>query len=103
LIHVVATVELHPNSRSNFLAEFATVEPLVRAEEGCLEYFACVDQPSGLSAQIPLRPDVVTIIEQWASVNALAAHAVAAHMKAYRQRVGHLVMKTTLQVLGKPT
>jgi quinol monooxygenase YgiN len=101
LIHVVATVELHPNSRSNFLAEFAIVEPLVRAEEGCLEYCACIDQASGLAAQVPMRPDVVTIIERWSSVHALGAHAVAAHMKSYRQRVAHLVMKTTLQVLSK--
>jgi quinol monooxygenase YgiN len=103
LIHVVATVELHPHSRSKFLAEFAAVEPLVRAEEGCLEYCACIDQPSGLSTQIPLRPYVVTIVERWTTLNALAAHAVAAHMKAYRQKVADLVVKTTLQVLGKPS
>jgi quinol monooxygenase YgiN len=102
LIHVIATVELHPNSRSKFLAEFATVEPLVRAEEGCVEYCAYIDEPSGLAPQIPVRPDVVTIIEQWTSMNALTAHAVAGHMKAYRQRVAHLVVKTSLQVLRKP-
>ena len=56
-----------------------------------------------LPAQVPLRPDVVTIIEKWASLNALAAHAVAPHMQAYRKRVAHLVLKTSLQVLVSPS
>ena len=103
MIHVVATVELHPHSRQNFLAEFETVTAAVRAEDGCHEYAAYIDTPSGLPAQVPLRPDVVTIIEKWASLEALGAHAVAPHMLAYRKRVAHLVVKTSLQVLASPS
>ena len=103
MIHVVATVELRPQSRELFLAEFQALEPLVRAEEGCREYCEYIDVPSGLGPQIPLRPNVVTIIEKWASMDALAAHAIASHMQAYRQRVAHLVLKTSLQVLARPS
>jgi quinol monooxygenase YgiN len=103
VIHVIATVELRPQARQQFLAEFQTLKPLVRAEEGCLEYCEYIDVPSGLGPQIPLRSDVVTIIEKWASMEALAAHAIASHMQAYRQRVVHLVLKTSLQVLVSPS
>jgi quinol monooxygenase YgiN len=102
VIHVVATVELRPQARERFLAEFETLKPAVRAEQGCLEYCAYIDVASGLAPQIPLRPDVVTIIEKWASLSALAAHAIAPHMQAYRQRVAHLVQSTSLQVLASP-
>ena len=43
---------------------------------------------------------MVTIIEKWASLPALAAHAVAPHMQTYRLRVADYVVKTTLQVLA---
>ena len=102
MIQVVATVELHPDSRKAFLAEIDTLTPTVQAEDGCLAYCAYVDVASGLAAQTPPRPDAVTIIEQWTNLSALLAHAVAPHMQAYRKRVANLVVKTILQVLGRP-
>jgi quinol monooxygenase YgiN len=102
LIHVVATVELHPNVRPSFLAALHSLTPQVQAEVGCLAYRPCIDIPSGLAPQIPQRPDTVTIIEKWAILDALKAHAIAPHMQAYRARVAPLVAKTTLQVLAEP-
>jgi quinol monooxygenase YgiN len=102
VILVVATVELKPNVRPSFLAELRQLQPQVHAEAGCLEYRPCIDTPSGLGPQLPVRPDVVTIMERWASLDALRAHAVAAHMQAYRERVKPLVLKTTLHVLTEP-
>lgn len=99
MIHVIATVELHPGKRDAFLAEFARVVPDVHAEAGCLEYGAAIDVASGLGPQLPLRPDVVTIVEKWETLEALKAHAVAPHMGAYRSRVKDFIVKMTLQVL----
>lgn len=100
MIAVVATVELRPGTRERFLAELAALAPEVRREAGCIEYTATLDMTSGLAAQLPLRTDVVTIIEKWDSLPALAAHAVAPHMQAYRLHVADYVVKTTLQVLA---
>ena len=99
MIHVIATVELQPQSREAFLREFALLVPQVRAENGCIEYGGAVDIASGLSAQLPVRADVVTVIEKWSNLEALMAHASAPHMKAYRERVKTLVARTTLYVL----
>lgn len=100
MIHVIATVELHPNSRDAFFKEFTQVVPHVRAEDGCIEYGGAIDTATSIPVQVPLRPDVAIVVEKWASLNALNAHLVAPHMKAYRERVKPYVVRTTLQVLA---
>ena len=99
MVHVVATIEVTPGKRADLLAEFAKLVPLVRAEDGCIEYGAAVDLPTPIPVQAPPRPDVVVVIEKWAGLDALQAHLRAPHMADYRQRVAGLVARVTLQVL----
>ncbi len=100
MIHVIATIELNSGTRDAFLQEFRTLVPLVRAEAGCLEYGAAVDVPSGLSIQVPVRENVVTVVEKWESIEALKAHSQAPHMVAYRPKVKDFIRGTQLQVLA---
>lgn len=99
MIHVIATIEAKAGRREALLTEFRKVVPLVRAEAGCLEYGPAVDMASGIAAQIPLRDQVLTVVEKWANLDALRAHLAAPHMTAYRDRVQDLVAGVTLQVL----
>jgi quinol monooxygenase YgiN len=99
MIHVIATIELVDGKRQAFLQEFRKLVPFVRAEAGCLEYGPAVDVASGIGAQVPLRENVVTVVEKWADLPALKAHLVAPHMQEYRPRVKEIVKSTTLQVL----
>ena len=99
MIHVIATIELVPGARDGFLREFRQVQPAVQREEGCLEYSAAIDLATGLAAQAPVRPDVVTIVEKWASLAALQAHLTAPHMLAYRPRVKDFVKMVRLTIL----
>jgi quinol monooxygenase YgiN len=99
MIHVIATIELVEGQREAFLKEFRAVVPQVRAEAGCLEYGPTVDAASGIGGQGAPRPDVVTVVEKWTDLEALKAHLVAPHMRAYRPRVKTLVKSTTLQIL----
>lgn len=100
MIHVIATLQLKPNSRERVLRELEAVSAEVRREDGCLEYGAAVDIESGQARQIPMRLDVITVIERWRDLPALQAHSVAPHMQAFRQRIGDAVISTTLQVLS---
>jgi quinol monooxygenase YgiN len=100
MVVVLATIELHPGKRSDFLAEFRKIVPKVRAEEGCHEYFPAVDTVSGLPVQGPARDDVVVVIEKWESVAALEAHLIAPHMMEYRPKVKEFVKKVYLQILS---
>ncbi|MGE3818968.1 MAG: putative quinol monooxygenase [Isosphaeraceae bacterium] len=100
MIHVIAVIELNAGTRDAFLQEFHKIVPLVLAEEGCLEYGPAVDEPTDLTAQSPIRPDVVTILEKWESVGHLKVHLAAPHMVEYRPKVRDYVKNTILQVLS---
>jgi quinol monooxygenase YgiN len=99
VIHVIATVQLHPGRREAFLHEFHQLVPHVRAEQGCLEYGPTVDVASGVAVQPAVRGDVVVVVEKWDSLPALLAHLSAPHMQAYRAKVKDLVASVELRVL----
>ncbi|MDB5306498.1 MAG: antibiotic biosynthesis monooxygenase [Gemmataceae bacterium] len=99
MIHVIATIELAPGTRERFLEEFRKLYAPVRAEAGCIEYGAAVDEPTSSPAQVLAGEDVVVVVEKWESVEALAAHTAAPHMAEYRPRVKDFVRGVRLQVL----
>jgi len=100
MIYVIATVEVVTGKREQFLEEFRRLVPEVLAEQGCLFYGPTIDIPNGSPRQIPLRENVVTIVESWESLEHLHAHSVAPHMATYRERVKDLVLDTQLQILA---
>ena len=99
MIHVIAAIELQPDSRDEFLEHFHRGMELVREEEGCLEYGPTVDLPTSIPAQPDERPNVVTVVEKWDSLEALEAHLIAPHMLAYREQVKSLVVGATIHIL----
>jgi quinol monooxygenase YgiN len=99
MIYVIATIELVEGKRDAFLEEFRKLVPVVKAEAGCIEYGPTLDISSGLTAQIPIRDNVVTIVERWEDVPALQAHTKAPHMAEYRSKVKDWIIRTGLQVL----
>jgi quinol monooxygenase YgiN len=99
MIHVVATISLNPGTRAEFLKVFRWLTPLVLAEEGCIEYQGTIDVPTTIPVQDPPRPDVVTVVEKWAALDALYAHLKAPHMNDYRAKVKDFVKGVELQVM----
>ena len=99
MIHVIATIELKPNSKEAYLNVLRNNLPNVKAEKGCVSYDPTVDVDSGLPIQIGMREDVVTIVEAWENLDALQAHLKTSHMAAYREEVKDLVNQVSLQVL----
>jgi quinol monooxygenase YgiN len=99
MICVIATIELAEGRRQEFLVEFRKLVPKVTAENGCLEYAPMVDVASGIGVQARERPDIVTIVEKWESLEALEAHLMAPHMTEYRKAVKALVKGTSLVIL----
>jgi len=99
MISVLATIELAPGRRDDFLAEFRRIMPLVRQDRGCIEYIPMNDLPTSIGAQIPARDDVLTIVEKWDSIEALQDHLMAPHMNEYRKAVKDLVVRTQLLIL----
>lgn len=100
MIRVIATIELKPGFRKAFLEILTANVPKVKAEPGCHDYTPMLDLASGLGPQIPLRPDTVTIVEGWESLDALRVHLSGLpHMVAYKEATKGMVDRVTLQVL----
>jgi quinol monooxygenase YgiN len=99
MIHVVATIKLQAGTREKFLRILKENVPRVQAEQGCRAYAPAVDIESGIPVQAALRPDVVTIIEAWDSLEDLRVHLKAPHMLSYREKVQGLVKNVSIHVL----
>jgi quinol monooxygenase YgiN len=99
MIYVIATVELKEGGKEKYLAELKRAMPLVRKEKGCLEYGPTADVPTGIPIQVPLRDNVVTLIERWESLEALTAHLAQPHFLEYRERVKDVMKSVSIQVL----
>ena len=99
MIHVIATIELMEGKRDEFLKKVQQLVPKVKAEKGCLEYGPAIDVPTSIKAQMPVRENVVIMIEKWTDLKALEIHLSAPHMLEYREAVKGMVVGTKLQIL----
>ncbi len=99
MIRVLATIELHPGKQPEFLRIFHELVPKVVAEKGCRDYLPMVDVETNIGPQIPVRSDVVTVVEAWEDIESLEDHLIAPHMREYRKAVKDLVARVSLQIL----
>jgi len=99
MIHVIAVITTNPGRRDELLRHFRANMPAVQAEQGCIEYGPAIDADPGLSVQTIYGPDTFVVIEKWASMDALKAHAVAPHMKEYAAKTRELVASRAIHVL----
>jgi quinol monooxygenase YgiN len=96
VIHVIAILTAKPGKRAEYLELFQANVPAVHAEDGCIEYAATVDVAG---ADPAFGPDTFVVVEKWASMAALKAHAAAPHMKALGEKTAHLVAARAVHVL----
>jgi len=100
MIHVVAIITALPGQRATILEAFKANVPNVHAEAGCIEYGAVVDADPGTATMTQAGPDTFMVIEKWASLDALKAHAAAPHMADYAARTRPLVASRVVHVLS---
>lgn len=81
MLSVIGWLTLKPGKRDEFMHLAAPVLPLTRSEDGCLFYEF---HPSTLD------PDLVVVIEAWASKDHHQAHQSAPHHVAFSGQVGLL-------------
>jgi quinol monooxygenase YgiN len=100
LIHVLAMITAKPGQREKILEVFRANVPACRAEGGCIEYGATIDAVNAPPFSTPFGPDTFVVVETWASVEALKAHAAAPHMAAYAARVKDYIANRVVHVLS---
>lgn len=99
MIHVIAIITAKPGMRQAVLDAFQANVAAVRAEAGCIEYGSAIDVEGAGSIQTPVGPDAFVVVEKWASLDALKAHAVAPHMKAFGAKVKDVLAGRAVHVL----
>ena len=99
MIHVVAVITAKPGQRDRILDAFRANTPAVRAEQGCIEYTATVDAAGMPASRGTFGPDTFVVIEKWATLTALQAHATAPHMAAYGAKIKEWVESRVIHVL----
>ena len=100
MIHVIAVITAKPGERAAILDAFRANVPAVLAEDGCIEYSAVIDTANGPAFQTPAGPDTFMVIEKWASLEALQAHATAPHMAAYAAKARPHIANRVVHVLS---
>jgi quinol monooxygenase YgiN len=100
MIHVVAVITAHPGQRARILQAFAANRAAVLAEDGCIEYAAVIDAPGLPPSPGTLGEDTFMVLEKWASMAALQAHAKSAHMTDYGAKTREFTAKRAIHVLS---
>lgn len=100
MIYVLAVVTAKPGHRERILEKFHANTPAVRAEAGCIEYQATVDATGAPAMQTPYGDDTFVVVERWADMDALKAHAASAHMAAYGAATRDWIASRTIHVLS---
>ena len=83
MIQVVAVITAKPGLRAQVLEAFAANRAAVLAEKGCIEYGAAIDARGLPPSRGSVGEDTFLVIEKWASLADLQAHAASPHMQAY--------------------
>jgi quinol monooxygenase YgiN len=99
MIHVLAIVTAKPGMRTHVLDAYRANLAAVLAEAGCIAYEAVVDVDHPAAGFAQFGADSFVVVEKWASIDALQAHAVAPHMKAYNSKVRDWVVNAAIHVL----
>ena len=100
MIHILAMITTKPGLRAEVLESFKANVPAVLEEDGCIEYGAAIDMPDAGSFQTELGEDSFVVIEKWASIDALMAHAGSAHMKAYAAKTRDKLANRVIHILS---
>jgi len=99
MVHVIAVITAKPGLRETILQHFRANTPAVKAEHGCIEYNAVVDAEDPLPIQTAWGADTFVVIEKWASMDDLKAHAAAPHMAAYGAKTREFIASRVIHIM----
>ena len=100
IVHVIAVITAKPGMRKQVLDLFRANVPAVKEEDGCIEYGATVDADEVGGFQTRYGDDTFVVIEKWASLDHLKAHAISNHMKEYGANTKAMLVDRVIHVMS---
>jgi quinol monooxygenase YgiN len=98
MIYGVVSIRVKPGKGSEFIELFNSNAVTVREEEGCFRYMLTADVDSGSPIQTTDK-EVLTLLEEWGSLEDISRHLAAPHMSVYFQREKDLVDEVIVKML----
>jgi len=98
-VHVLAFITTTHGKRQSVLDLIRAIENTVREEQGCIEYQVTIDHPDGLNFQTNIGEDSFVVVEKWASMDDLKAHAASEHMVEYGLKTKSVVEMRDIHIL----
>ena len=100
MVHVLAVITVKPGMREQILDLFRANVPAVKQEDGCIEYGATIDAEGVGKFQTKYGDDTFVVVEKWASLDALMAHAASPHMAAYGAKTKDMLDSRVIHVMS---
>ena len=100
-IHVLAIITTKPGHLDAVLALFNENILNVLAEDGCIVYEATTDTINAGPMQTKVGPNTFVVVEKWASLDALEAHAISPHMKSYGASTKDMLADRVIHILSQ--
>jgi quinol monooxygenase YgiN len=98
MLYGIVLVKVKPGKKQEFLDLFKENAARVKQEKGCVRYMPAVDVEIGIPIQ-QVDKDVVTVLEEWESMEALQAHLASPNMAAFFEKEKVLVESTILKMV----
>jgi quinol monooxygenase YgiN len=98
MVYGVVTIRVRPGKMADFLLLFRENGAIVRQEKGCHRYLLTADVESGMPIQA-MDENVLTLLEEWESMDAIKEHLATTHMARYFEREKELVDGVTVRTL----
>jgi quinol monooxygenase YgiN len=99
MLQLIVTMDIKAGRMEEFLTVCKTLRPEVLKEAGCLAYDYTREVPSFLGGQEPIDANRITLLERWASPEALKAHLETPHLKAAGPKLKELRSGVSVRVL----
>ena len=90
MIYVIATIKTMPGQAKALISGARTCIDATRREDGLISYDYVQDTEN---------PDIVMVIERWASREKLAAHFLVPHLAAWREARRPLVSAVKVEII----
>ena len=98
-VHVVAVITAKPGLRGSVLEAFKANVRRCAPKTAASNTSRPVDADGVGPLQTRYGDDSFVVVEKWASLDALKAHAVAPHMKAYAAKTKDMITERAIHVL----
>ena len=99
-VYVLCRFDLKPDADiADYTAKTLGVVPTVRAEDGCQMYTLLKDATTNWDKPMRFGDRTMWMLEKWDSVDALKAHLLTPHMKAFGPTVRDMRTSSTFHVL----